>query len=264
METLFPAERQQHILEFLQKEVAIRGSRLSELLNVSDMTIRRDLDAMEKQGLIERTHGGAILKQERVYRKFQYKTSAQENIDEKEKIAQAAAALIEPNDTVYIGEGTTTCYITKYVDPQMPFTIFSNNLGLLSQDVDIAGDIIVLGGKYDRITNSISGPLTLELMNQFTANKVFLGTDGLTLSDGVTSTNLDLAYNAKTMIKNTRGQVIIVMDSNKFGKIAETMITPLKEIDVLVTDREIPPDFKNDLEAYNIQMVIASEKINVN
>ncbi len=261
MEALFPTERRQQILQYLQNDVSIRGSRLSELLNVSDMTIRRDLDALEKQGLIERTHGGAILKQERVSGKFQYKTSVQENIKEKEIVAQAAAALIEPHDTVYIGEGTTTCYIPRYVDPKMPFTIFSNNLGLLSQDVDLAADIIILGGKYNQAANAISGPLTIELMNQFKANKVFLGTDGLSISDGVTSTNFDLAFNAKTMIKNTRGKVIIVMDSSKFGKTAETMIAPLKGIDILITDRTIPSDFRNELEAFNIEVLIANGEI---
>ncbi len=264
MEALFPAERQQRILGFIQKETMIRGSRLSELLNVSDMTIRRDLDVLEQQGLIERTHGGAVIKQERIHREFKYQTSAQENISEKERIAHAAAKLIELDDTVYIGEGTTTSHIARYVDPDMPFTIFSNNLGLLSQDLETAAEIIVLGGKYSAVTNSISGPLTMELIQQFKANKVFLSTDGFSLSAGVTATDLDLSVNARSMIKNTRGQVIILVDYSKLGKIADNRIALIKQIDILITDREIQQDFQDELEASNVEVIIASELAHVN
>lgn len=264
IQPLFPAERQQYILEVLQREGTIRSVRLSELLHVSEMTIRRDLDALEQQGLLERTYGGAMLKQERVYRKFQFHTNAQENAHQKEKIAQAAATLIEPNDTIFVGEGTTTAPFTRYIDPFMPFTLFSNNLGLLSPDLDIVAEVIVLGGKYDPSTHSMVGSITLDLMRQFKANKVFIGCDGFSLSAGVTTDNLDLAFIARNMIRHTRGKVIIMFDGSKFGKIAETVVAPFKEIDTLITDREPPVAFAKELKASNVQVIVASELENLN
>ena len=90
--SLLPAERQQRILDILREEFTARSSRLSELMRVSEMTIRRDLDILEGQGLIERTHGGAVFRQERVAGKFRYSTSAEKNLEEKQNIAKRAAA----------------------------------------------------------------------------------------------------------------------------------------------------------------------------
>lgn len=264
MDPLFPIERQQYILEVLQKEETIRSARLSDLLNVSEMTIRRDLDALAEQGLVERTYGGAVLKQERVHRTFQYHISAQENIREKERIAQAAATLIEPNNTIYIGEGTVTAPMTRYIDPEIPCTLFSNNLDLFSPESDIAADMIFLGGRYDPTTHAVSGSLTMEIMRQFKADKVFISSDGLSLSAGVTTNDFDLAFTARTMVRNTRGQVILLLDYSKVGKVAETIVAPFKEIDILITDRELPKDFRKDLKASKVNVIVASEGESLN
>lgn len=252
-----PAERQQRILDILREKFTVRSSRLSELMLVSEMTIRRDLDTLEKQGLIERTHGGAVSRQERVAGKFRYSASVDENLVEKQNIAKRAAAMIEPHDIIYVGEGVTTAHVVRYAEPGMPFTIFTNNLGVLSEMTDSAAELILLAGTYNPGTHALAGPLTMEMIRQVNASKVFLGVDGLSLSAGLTTPNLDIAVIERSMIRHTRGRIIAMADHQKFGLVAEISVAPLKNIDVLITDREIPPEFKQDLESMGVQIAIA-------
>jgi len=254
---LLPAERQQRVLDLLRGELTIRSSRLSDLLGVSEMTIRRDLDSLEMQGLVERTHGGAVLRQERVAGKFHYDTSIQENTREKKRIATKAASLIQPYDTIYIGGGTTCSQVIRYVDPGIPFTVFTNNLGVISEMGNKAANLVMLGGAYDPESRILTGPLSIEMIQLVTASKVFLGADAFSLSSGMTTTDLDLATIERAMIKRTRGEVIVMADQSKFGTVAEMLITPIKNIDVLITEWEIPRDFRRDLESMDIQVVLA-------
>ncbi len=255
--SLLPAERRQRILELLRQDFAIRGSRLSERLGVSEMTIRRDLDALERAGLVERIHGGAVSRQERVAGKFQYKSAVKENPHEKKRIARKAASMIEPHDTIFIGEGTTAAQMIRYAAPGMPFTVFSNNLGLAAEMEGCSAELVLLAGTYNPATHSVAGPLTMEMIRQVNAGKVFLGADGLSLSAGLTTADLEMAVIERSMIRHTRGQVIVMADHPKFGRVAELSVAPLKQVDVLITDRKIPEDFQKGLHKAGVRVVIA-------
>ena len=254
-----PAERQQRILEILREEFTIRSSSLSELLQVSEMTIRRDLDLLEQKGLVERTHGGAVFRQERVAGKFHYRNSIKENPEQKKRIARQAASMIEPNDVVYIGEGTTASMVVRFVEPALPFTVFTNNIGVISEleVVNMAIDLVLLPGTYNPTTHALAGPLTMEMIRQVNATKVFLGADGLSLRAGLSTPDLDIAVIERCMIEHTRGQVVVMADHLKFGLVAEMSIAPLKHIDVLITNRKIPVDFQKNLDKIGVRIVIA-------
>ncbi|MFC1877236.1 DeoR/GlpR family DNA-binding transcription regulator, partial [Thermodesulfobacteriota bacterium] len=169
--SLLPAERQQRILEILSQEFTARSSSLSEILGVSEMTIRRDFDILERRGLAERTHGGAVFKQERVAGKFQYQNSIKENLEEKQQIAKNAASLLEPNDVVFLGEGTTAALILKYLEPGFPCTIFTNNMGVIAETDHVSAELIMLGGTYNSVTHALTGPLTMQMIRQVNATK---------------------------------------------------------------------------------------------
>jgi DeoR family fructose operon transcriptional repressor len=254
-----PAERQQRILEILREEFSIRSSNLSELLGVSEMTIRRDFDLLEKQGLVERTHGGAVFRQERVAGNVHYRSSIRKNPEEKQKIAQKAASMISPNDIIYIGEGTTASMVVRFVEPAMPFSIFTNNIGVISEFemVSIAAELVLLPGTYNPMTHALAGPLAIEMIQQVNATKVFLGADGISLSAGLSTPDLEIAVIERSMIQQTRGQVIVMANHPKFGLVAEMSIVPLKHIDILITNRKIPVDFQEDLEEMGVQVVIS-------
>jgi DeoR/GlpR family transcriptional regulator of sugar metabolism len=253
----FPAERQQQILKILRDKLTIRGSSLSGLLGVSEMTIRRDLDVLERQGLVERTHGGAVFRQERLTGKFHYDHSIQVNPLEKRRIAACASKMIEPNDTVYIGEGYSAAQILRHVDPNLRFTIFSNNIGVTAEMENKSAELIMLPGTYNPVTNALAGPLTMEMIRQVNATKVFLGVDGLSLSLGLTTPNLEIAVIQRSMIQYTQGEVVVMTDHSKFGLVAEISVAPLKYIDVLITNRKIPEDYQKNLDLMEVKVVIA-------
>ena len=254
--SLLPSERQQRILELIREGTGIRVSHLSELLGVSEMTIRRDLAVLEQQGVAERTHGGAVFRQEQVVDKFRYQDSIRENPQGKRRIAQRAAVLINPNDTVYLGEGAKCAQIVRYVESGMPFTIFTNNLGVISEIGDKAAELTLLGGTYNPTTHALAGPITMEMIRQVYATKVFLGADGLSLSAGLTTPNLEMAAIERSMIRHTRGQVIVLADHSTFGLVADMVIAPIKRADVLITDQDIPAEFQKDLESMGIRILV--------
>ena len=256
--SMLPAERQQRILEILSQEFTARSSSLSEIFGVSEMTIRRDLDILEQKGVLERTHGGAVFRQERLAGKFHYQSSIKENLREKQRIAKVAAAMIEPHDVVYLGEGTTAALVVRYLEPGLPCSIFTNNLGLTAEvNAATAAEIIFLGGTYNPVTHALSGPLTMEMIRQINATKVLLGADALSISAGITTPNFEIAVIERNMIKQTRGQVIVMANHTKFGLVAQMLIVPLKQINVLVTDQKIPKDFRKELDLLGVRVDIA-------
>jgi DeoR family fructose operon transcriptional repressor len=120
-----------------------------------------------------------------------------------------------------------------------------------------SAELILLPGTYDPVTNALAGPLTMEMIRQINATKVFLGADGLSLSLGLTTPNLEMAVIERSMIQHTRGKVIVMADHSKFGLVAGMSVAPLKHIDVLITNRKIPEDFQKDLDLMGVQVVIA-------
>jgi len=253
---LLPAERQKRILDILSQEFTARSSTLSDILGVSEMTIRRDFDILERKGLAERTHGGAVFKQERVAGKFQYRNSIKENLEEKQLIAKTAAALLEPNDVIFLGEGTNAALILKYLEPGFPCTIFTNNLGAIMETDHVSAELVLLGGAYNSVTHALTGPLTMQMIRQVNATKVFLGADALSITAGMTTPNFDIAIIDRCMIENTRGQVIVLANHTKFGLVAQMSIVHLKQIDVLITNQNIPDDFQNDLAQSGVDVLV--------
>ncbi len=256
---LLPAQRRQLILDTIKKNYTARCSQLSALLEVSEMTIRRDLGVLERQGMVKRTHGGAVFRHERVTSKFKYFSSKEENFEEKEFIARRAARFIEPNDVVLIGEGTTASLLLRHVQPSMPFTVFSNNHGIVTE-IDtraISAEIILLGGVFNPATFATEGNFTLEIIERINADKVFLGADGFSLRSGLTTVNQNIAAIDRAMIRHTTGQVIVMSDNTKFGLVAAMEIAKPKEIDILITNNKMSDDFLNDLKSLDVEVVMA-------
>ncbi len=259
IDVLLPAQRRLVILEIIKEYYTARSSQLSEQLNVSEMTIRRDLAALELQGMVKRTHGGAVFHHERMTDKFKYQSSKEVNPEEKEKIARKAVELIKPHDVIFIGEGTTASLILSNVDPDIPFTVFTNNHGIAAEisNTLMSAELIFLGGTYNPDTCSTAGNFTLEMIGRINADKVFLGVDAFSLQIGLTVRNPEFAAIHRAMIRQTTGQVIVMSDHTKFGLVAALEVAKLNEIDVLVTNFKLSHDFYNDFESLNIKVVLA-------
>lgn len=254
---LLPVRRRQEILDLLREALTLRVGQLSERFGVSEMTIRRDLEVLEQRGLLERTHGGAVFRRQRVADKFRYRRAMDENPQEKQRIARRAAARIQPHDTLYVGEGTSCAQVIRHADPRQPFTVVTNNLGVIPEIAPKAAELILLGGTYNPATHALAGPLTLEMIARLNANRVFLGADGISRSAGLSTPNLEIGAVERSMIAHTRGEVIVMAAHSKLGMVATVSIAPIERIDVLITDSRMPDDFKKDLESMGIEVVLA-------
>lgn len=264
---LLPAERRRLILTRLQQQGVVRVSSLSEQLGVSEITIRRDLEQMEEESLLERTHGGAILVQ-RMRVEPRYSEKHNRCLQEKQRIGRACASMVEDGDTVFIHSGSTTLQIFRYLPGKKDVTVITSNAAafLLAQELgeqepsgQVSGGIgvVFVGGAYRAQSNSLVGPLAISSLNQVVANKAFIGVDGISLNYGLTTPTIQEAQVARTMIDRTKGSIIVAADHSKLGIVADYVSSPLDKISVLVTDSDAEMEFCSRLEELGIQVLAA-------
>jgi DeoR/GlpR family transcriptional regulator of sugar metabolism len=254
---LIPAERRNRIYELLRTAGAVRVSTLSDSLGVSEITIRRDLETMEEQGQLERTHGGAILNRH-IDLEPLYSEKHRAHQTEKRIIGAAAAELIEANETVLINSGSTTLQIFRHLGAKKNARILTSNMGAFLEMPAVSDvDLQLVGGAYRRQSNSLVGPLAILSLSQVMARKCFIGVDGVSLKYGVTTPNIQEAEVARTMVERTQGPVIILADHSKIGVIADYVTAPLEKVHTLVTDAQANPEFICNLEEMGIRVIVA-------
>lgn len=256
MAVLIPAERRRRISEALRTQGTVRVSDLSDLLRVSEITIRRDLEQLEAEGLLERTHGGAIYNQH-IRLEPRYSEKHRAYTEEKRQIGAAAATLVADGSTVFINSGSTTLRIFTHLAGKKDVKVITSNMGafLEAQEADL--ELMLTGGLYRPQSNSLVGPLAMLSLQQVFADQCFIGVDGISLKYGVTTPNAQEAELARTMIARTHGQVVVVADHSKFGVVADFVSAPLEQIDILVTDRATHPEHVYNLQEAGVQVIIA-------
>jgi DeoR/GlpR family transcriptional regulator of sugar metabolism len=252
---MIPAERRTRIIELLEARRAVRVSVLSETLGVSEMTIRRDLEQLERAGLLSRMHGGAILKR-RILEEPQYLNNVRAHSEEKHRIAKAAAATIAPGETVFLSSGTTAAMVLSHVDPQIHARIVTHNVGAISTAQQSALDIVLLGGSYRPRSNTLEGALATEAVVMFHASRFILGADGVTLEEGVTTPSLGLAGIERAMVRQTRGEIVVLADSSKFGVVGDVAICALENVDQIIVDDGVDEDVTEALERLGLRQLI--------
>lgn len=254
---LIPAERRNRIHEIIKTQGSVRVSALSELLSVSELTVRRDLKHLERDGILERTHGGAI-HSHRMREEPLYTEKDRLNREEKRQIGAAAAALVEDGDTLLINSGSTTLQIFRHLAGRKNLRVITSNVGAFLETQGVELDLILTGGAYRKQSNSLVGPLAMLSLQQVYGSKCFIGVDGVSLNHGVTTPILQEAEIARSMIERTRGQVIVVADCSKIGVVADFVTAPIEKIDVLVVDSRFDESYRDELEELGIEIVIAS------
>ena len=196
---LLPAERHGASSRLWGSIVPCVSRALSHELSVSEMTIRRDLEHLESKGFCSRTHGGAILKL-RLDKEPLYANNELTHTTEKERIARAAAAMIKPGETVFLSAGTTTAQMLRHIDPNLEVRIVTHNAGTIAEPHARGIELIVLGGQYYAQMNAFQGTMPVESMRRFFASKMFLGVDGVSLQEGLTTPSIGLADVDRAMI----------------------------------------------------------------
>jgi len=256
---MIPVERQQQILSYLQQHGVVKSSTLMELFDSSEATIRRDLEWMERHGLIEKTHGGAILIQ-RMQQEAMYSASASVHQQEKKWIARAAVQLIENGDMVFINNGTTTTEVFIALQNRSDLkdiTIVTNNVSAAMAVQNAEFKIILLGGLFRPSSTSIVGELANNTLRQMYANKTILGVDGVANRFGCTSPIQEEAEISRVMIDQSLGQTILVADHSKWGVIAQYRIAGLDELDFFVCDNALSREALDSLNDTEIEVILA-------
>lgn len=251
-------ERHQLILNKLGKTGHVNVQELSLQMRVSDVTIRKDLKILEDKKLLFRTHGGAsktnpytndkpVAEKERL------------NADEKKFIAQTAAAMIGPNDSIIIGSGTSMLALARAIHPEVHLTVITSALNVsleLSHHLNV--DVLQLGGQLRKNSSSVMGPYAEQILADVSCSMLFLGVDGIDLEMGLTTTSLMEARLNQKMID--AAQITIVLaDSSKFGKRGLGKICSLDQVQHVITDKGISPDMIKLLEEKGVTVTIAKE-----
>lgn len=252
---LIPAERRARITAVLAERHAVRVSSLSEALGVSEMTIRRDLERLEGEGLLVRTHGGAVLKRHIVEEPL-YVDNAATHTEEKRRIARAAAALIGSGDTVFLSDGTTAAQVLRHVDPDLEARIITHNVGALAEAQGSHLEVVLVGGSYRPRSHAVAGPLALEAVSHFHAGMMLLGVDGFDLEDGLTTPTLDTAAIERAMIERTRGEVVVLVDRSKVGVVADVTICGLDRVDVVMVDDGVDESVREEIRRLGLRCIV--------
>ena len=249
------AERHQYILNKLQKDGNLNVVQLCKELKVSTVTIRKDLKLLEEKSLLFRTHGGATMNNPYIVdRPVKVKEKIQSN--EKIKIGEAAATLIENHDSVIIASGTTVLALAKAIQPKEGLTIITSALNVAFELMKFPSiEVIQLGGLVRKSSSSVMGNYAENILDDFFCTKLFLGVDGIDLDFGLTTTSAMEAHLNKQMIRISQ-KTIVLADSTKFGRRGFGKICGLDEIDMIITDSGVSPQMVQNLEALGITVII--------
>jgi DeoR/GlpR family transcriptional regulator of sugar metabolism len=256
---LIPAERRQRIQDLLRSHHVVSSAALSGLLGASEATIRRDLEWLEAQGLLERTHGGAILSRS-LSSEPPYVSSEQTHPDEKRWIGRAAASLVESGDTVFINSGTTAAEVLRHVwqrDDLERVTVVTNHVGAVLEAPDGRFEIMLLGGLFRPRSHSVVGVSAVESLRQVYASKCIIGVDGLSIRHHLTTPVGAEAEIAKVMIERTQGKVVIVADHSKWGVVSNFQVARLEQVHMLVVDEGMDSKAISELGTRSIRVITA-------
>ncbi len=253
---LIPADRQMRICEHLREQGIVKVNEMSKLFGVSELTIRRDLDVLEKKEILERTHGGAIYNHRMPVEPL-YEQKHRLHKEEKKAIGRYAAELVEEGDTILINSGSTTLEVINNLRNKN-VRIITSNIGAIYKSVESKFELIMLGGLFRSQSNSLVGEFAHILLKRVYGAKVFIGVDGLSIKYGLTTPILEEAGIANMMIESTLGNVIVVADYSKLGVVSNFVSAPISKVDILVTDDKIDDEYRNDLEKTGIRVMVAS------
>jgi DeoR family transcriptional regulator of aga operon len=248
-------ERRQHVLTTIQREGRALVSELSDSLGISRITIRKDLDHLEARGLVQRTHGGALVPQSGALIDRSLQEKEQVHLIEKQRIAEAAVKLVCDGQCILLDSGTTTTAIARALRGFSHLTIITNALNIAAELAGTDFDVILTGGTLRKNSFSLVGPLAEDMLREMHADILFLGVDGFDPAFGVTTPNLLESRVNRAMVQASR-KVVAVCDSSKFSHRSLALIAPPSFINVVITDTRIQDADAEALRAAGMEVIL--------
>lgn len=253
-------ERHRAILEHVAKQGKITIGEICELFDVSDMTARRDLRLLDRQGLLRRVHGGALSSLGRSYEP-PYNLRATVAVEAKQAIGKKAAELVLDGDSIALDVGTTTLEIARSLNNKHNLTIVTASLPIANEiasnfSLDSEVRLILTGGIIRPREFSMVGHIPENTYADLHVDKAFIGIGGLSIQDGLTEYNLEDALVKRQLLKSAQ-ENIVVAEGTKFGRTTFAAVGSLSEIQTIITDKSAPEDVVNALKEIGITVIFA-------
>lgn len=245
-------ERRNKILAILQKESRVVVSDLSLQFKVTEETIRRDLEKLEKEGLAKKTYGGAILN-ENLNVDLPYTVRKKANVSNKQEIAEIISSMIDDGDHIMMDASSTAVFVAKHLKGKKNLTLITNSIEILLELSDVAGwKVLSTGGALKEGSLSLVGYQAEKMINTFHVDKTIISCKGVDIDKGITDSN-EMDAQIKKLMLDAANVKILAIDNSKFDKISFTNIGELADIDILVTDSEPDEKWKRKLNSINIE-----------
>lgn len=249
-------ERKRKISQFIKENKKATVAELSKLFGVSESTIRRDLEELDEQGVIQRAHGGAVVV-ERAAPEPPIIQRMAENEEEKRRIGRAAAELVRDGETIFLGSGTTTMEVARNLVDRNNLTVITNALNIANLFAGKSNiTVIVVGGLLRHSELSMIGHITEQVLKELHADKVIMGMRAISAQDGLTNDYLPETMTDRAII-NLAPEVIVVADHSKFGKVSTALVAPISSIHKIVTDSGAPAEQVEALRQAGVEVIIA-------
>ena len=249
-------ERQRQILSLLSQQGRLSVAEIVTQFSISEATARRDLETLASQGKAQRVHGG-VLAVEEAPPELPILERENEQAEEKTRIGRAAASLVGKNETIFLGSGTTVVEIARHLRDHKNLTVITNSLAVLNI---LAGNkeitVVSLGGMLRESELSFIGHITEQSLVEVHANKVFMGTRGVSLEHGLTNDYLQETLTDRAILKSGR-EVIIVADHSKINRVSTVLLAPLNSMHIFVTDSNADKKFIQILKKQGIKVLVA-------
>ncbi|SCP99426.1 DeoR/GlpR family DNA-binding transcription regulator [Anaerobium acetethylicum] len=229
---MFIAERQMKIIEMIQKDGSVQVEKLAKDLGVSSMTIRRDLKRLKNEGIIERCHGGAVVKQEIAYAEKQISHKGS-----KELIASKCAEFVKENNVVFLDAGTTTYEIARLISTIPGILVVTNDLKIAQLINESEAELIICGGSVQKSTGSMYGYYATQMMDGFQFDIGFFGAASIDDNFQVLTPTIDKVFLKRMIMKNCK-QTFIAVDDSKFNKKAMSKVADLADYTGVITDHQ--------------------------
>jgi DeoR family transcriptional regulator, deoxyribose operon repressor len=234
---------------------------LAEQLNVSTMTVRRDMDILEEAGLVKIYRGGVIVAEHNTYDSraplYSLSAAAAEHIKEKQAIAKLAASTIEPDDVIFLDSGSTVEGILNFIDPLMKLTIICYSLNILNRVADRKNaNIIFLGGVYHPDSQCCESPEGLTLLNRKRSSRAFISADGIHIALGVTTPGVWDSPFKHAGMKNS-AHTYLLADSSKCGLVRTGHFADIEDFNTVISDNDFPEDMREYLTEKGIEMMFS-------
>lgn len=251
----FAPERRERVKQILKARHTVRVEDLREEFGVSTATIRRDLHELEEEGELRRVHGGAVSVELRPI-EARFEAKAATHSEAKRRIAEQAAAMVEPDARIYLDAGSTCLELAKLLAHRTDVTVVTNSLPAINELAGQGPRLIVIGGELRPLSQALVGPLSTKLLDELYLDLAFVGTFSLSLEAGLTTTDPAEAFTKGHVLDHAREAVLLV-DGSKIGTRSFAHAGRLDQVDIVITDAELDEEAATIFDDAGVRVVIA-------